>query len=97
MSGPDFSWDQRKGVENERKHGVSFQEAQSVFYDELAKLIDDPDHSDDEDRFIMLGVSSYRRILTVVHCYRQDDDVIQIISARKATKNESALYRGDKQ
>jgi uncharacterized protein len=94
--GPAFTWDPRKSHENLRKHGVSFDEAKSVFLDDNAKLIDDPDHSSDEDRFVMLGLSGKLRVLVVCHCYRQDDQVIRIISARKATSVESTLYQGIK-
>jgi uncharacterized protein len=93
-TGPAFTWDPRKSLENQRKHGISFEEAQSVFFDESARLIEDPDHSDHEERFIMLGISTFHRILTVIHCYREDDDIIHIISARKATKNETSIYQG---
>jgi len=87
-----FTWDRRKNSANQRKHGVSFQEAQSVFYDEQALLIADPLHSEDEDRFILLGLSSVLRLLVVCHCYREDDEFIRIISARKATRNEARQY-----
>jgi uncharacterized DUF497 family protein len=87
-----FEWDDRKAAANLKKHGVSFEEARSVFHDERAKLIDDPDHSEDEDRFILLGLSSLRRVLVVCHCYRRDDGVIRIISARKATAKEAKNY-----
>jgi uncharacterized DUF497 family protein len=76
-----------------RKHGVSFEEARTVFFDENAKVIDDPDHSESEDHFILLGVSSALRLLLVCHCYRQGDSVIRIISARKASPRESKQYR----
>ena len=85
-------WDERKAATNLRKHGVSFNEAKSVFLDEQAKLIDDPDHSEDEDRFVLLGLSSALRLLVVCHCYRGDDGTIRIISARKATAKEAAYY-----
>ena len=88
-----FEWDGRKAVANERKHGVSFDEAKSVFLDERAKLIDDPDHSEDEDRFVLLGFSSALRMLLVCHCYRSEGNVIRIVSARKATERESRFYR----
>jgi uncharacterized DUF497 family protein len=88
-----FEWDERKSRTNKAKHKVSFQEAQSVFLDEEALLKDDPDHSDTEDRFILLGLSSALRTLVVCHCYRQDDNTIRIISARKATKSERAEYQ----
>lgn len=76
-----------------RKHGVSFEEARTVFFDENAKVIDDPDHSESEDRFILLGVSSALRPLLVCHCYRQGDSVSRIISARRASPRESKQYR----
>lgn len=88
-----FEWDPRKAASNEKKHGISFEEAQTVFYDENGRLIDDPDHSDEEDRFILLGASSQSHVLIVCHCYRESDEVIRIISARKATKKEQKFYR----
>lgn len=87
-----FEWDVPKGRSNEHKHGVSFEEAQTVFADELGLLIHDPDHSEDEERFILLGLSSTLRALVVCHCYRSGDDVIRIISARKADRRERLLY-----
>ena len=87
-----FEWDERKSAVNEKKHGVSFAEAKTVFVDERAKLIDDPDHSDDEDRFVLLGLSGVLRLLLVCHCYRGDGNVIRIISARKASAQESKSY-----
>ena len=92
MAEIEFEWDPDKAERNLKDHGVSFEEAQTVFFDELARLIDDPDHSDDEDRFILLGISSSLRLLVVVHCYREDDLIVRIISARKATKAESKQY-----
>jgi|SRR3972149_59170 len=92
MAALRFAWDRGKATENKRKHGVSFQEAESVFYDEYAILIDDPEHSVDEDRFMLLGLSSAVRTLVVAHCYRESDEVIRIISARKATQNERKIY-----
>jgi uncharacterized DUF497 family protein len=92
MSDLKFEWDPRKAAANTKKHGVGFDEAKSVFADERAKLIDDPDHSDDEDRFVLLGVSGLLRMLVVCHCYRSEGNVIRIISARKATASESRLY-----
>ncbi len=77
---------------NGRKHGVSFEDAKSVFLDDPAKLIDDPDHSDDEDRFVLLGLSSTLRLLVLCHCYRSSDHVIRIISARKASAHEAKSY-----
>ena len=87
-----FEWDAEKASINQKKHGVTFEEAQTVFGDYDALRIFDPDHSDDEDRFILLGMSAVLRILVVCHCYRENDEKIRIISARKATKKESAAY-----
>jgi len=87
-----FEWDPAKEQANWRKHKVSFQEAESVFADEHARLLDDPDHSEAEDRFVLLGLSSQFRVLVVVHTYRGNEDVIRIISARKATRTERAYY-----
>ena len=92
MSELHFEWDGRKAASNATKHGVTFEEARTVFVDERAKLIDDPDHSEDEDRFVLLGLSSTLRLLLVCHCYRSDGNVIRIISARKATARESKFY-----
>ncbi len=92
MSALRFEWDTRKAVENEKKHGVSFEEARTVFFDERARLIDDPDHSEEEDRFILLGLSNRLRLLVVCHCYRSEGGAIRIISARKATARESKSY-----
>lgn len=92
MSDLAFRWDPKKNALNQEKHGVSFEEAKSVFYDENARLIDDPDHSEEEDRFILLGFSSSLRLLVVCHCYRDKESVIRIISARKATKSEARNY-----
>ncbi|MDR2543076.1 MAG: BrnT family toxin [Treponema sp.] len=79
-----------------KKHKVSFEEAQSVFFDENAKMIHDPDHSDIEDRFIMLGLNKLLNLLVVCHCYRENSDIVRIISARKATKKEALKYGGRK-
>jgi uncharacterized DUF497 family protein len=87
-----FEWDERKNRENVRKHKVSFEEAQSVFLDENALRFFDPDHSEDEDRFLMLGMSFTLRVLVVCHCHREDDSVIRIISARRADKHEQSDY-----
>lgn len=92
MNETRFEWDERKNRENKRKHRVSFEEAQTVFLDENAIRFFDPDHSSDEDRFLMLGISFTLRVLVVCHCYRADDSVIRIISARKADKKEQANY-----
>lgn len=88
-----FEWDKSKATTNIKKHGVSFEEAKSVFADERARLIADPDHSEDEDRFILLGYSSTLRLLVVCHCYRSDESIIRIISARKANRHEAASYK----
>lgn len=87
-----FIWDAQKSTANKRKHGVTFEEAQTVFDDCDALRIFDPDHSEDEDRFLLLGLSAVLRLLVVCHCYREDDEHIRIISARKASKKESADY-----
>lgn len=92
MAGIRFDWDEKKSRQNIRKHGVSFEEAQSVFLDDHGMRFYDPDHSEDEDRFLMLGLSFTLRILVVCHCYRERDDVIRIISARKATRQEGEHY-----
>ena len=92
MSTLSFEWDARKAAANAKKHGVGFDEAKSVFVDERAKLIDDPDHSEDEDRFVLLGLSSVLRLLLVCHCYRTEGNVIRIISARRASAHESKSY-----
>ena len=88
----EFAWDERKSRLNRRKHGVSFEEAKTVFYDENAIQFPDPDHSEQEDRFLMLGVSYRLRVLIVCHCFREGDSTIRIISARKATKREIERY-----
>jgi uncharacterized DUF497 family protein len=87
-----FDWDEGKNRRNRAKHGVWFEEAQNVFSDPHARLFFDPEHSVEEDRFILLGVSSAGRTLVVVHCYRDSDSLIRIISARKATKKEARFY-----
>jgi len=87
-----FEWDRKKAAENQRKHGVSFEEAESVFADEFAIFLDDPDHSVDEARFLLLGLSARLRTLVVSHCYRKADDVVRLISARKATRPERDVY-----
>jgi uncharacterized DUF497 family protein len=87
-----FAWDAAKAEENLGKHGVSFEEASTVFADENARLKHDPDHSQDEDRFLLLGFSAKLRLLIVCHAYRENDGVIRIISARKATPNEHRQY-----
>jgi len=92
MSSLAFTWDPAKARTNRRKHGVSFIEAQAVSYDDHARLVDDPDHSESEDRFILLGLSEAARLLIVVHAYREPEGLIRIISARKATPGERAGY-----
>lgn len=87
-----FEWDENKNIINKAKHKVSFEEAQTVFYDADAVVIDDPDHSETEERFIILGFSVKAKLLVVCHCYRESDSVIRIISARKATTKESRQY-----
>lgn len=92
MSDLRFEWDSRKASVNLKKHGVSFQEAKSAFLDENARVMPDPEHSHDEDRFVLLGLSTRIRLLVVCHCYREGDDVIRIISARKADRSERNQY-----
>ena len=92
MSELSFDWDSRKNTANQRKHGISFEEAATVFSDEQALLIDDPEHSSDEERFVLLGMSAALRARVVCHCYREGDDLIRIISARKATRKERSMY-----
>lgn len=89
-----FEWDAPKAQANLKKHQVSFEEAKSVFYDEFAVQFFDEAHSADEDRFLMLGMSSGAKLLIVCHCEREDGEIIRIISARKATQRESAFYQG---
>jgi uncharacterized DUF497 family protein len=87
-----FAWDRTKSAENRRKHGVSFEEASTVFYDESALLLGDPDHSSGEDRFLLLGLSIRLRCLVVCHCHRERDEVIRIITARRADRAEREAY-----
>lgn len=89
-----FAWDERKNRQNKKKHGISFEEARTVFLDENAQRFFDPDHSDDEDRFIMLGISARQRVLVVCHCFMDSESVIRIISARRADKREAQNYWG---
>ena len=89
-----FEWDPAKASSNKKKHGVSFDEAQTVFYDDFAVQFFDEEGSESEDRFLMLGFSEEARLLIVCHCEREPGNVIRIISARKATKNESKYYQG---
>lgn len=90
----NFEWDENKARINRQKHGISFEEAQTVFYDDAALVIDDPEHSEEEERFIILGLSNRANLLVVCHCYRASETVIRIISARKATKTEAGYYWG---
>ena len=87
-----FEWDEKKNQSNRRKHKISFEEARTVFFDENAIEFSDPDHSDEESRFLMLGRSYLLRILVVCHCLRQSETVIRLISARKATAKEREFY-----
>ena len=90
-----FEWDERKNKANQQKHGVSFEEARSVFFDDRAVEFYDNEHSEWEDRLLILGVSVRLRLLMICHCVREERNVIRIISARKATKNEQKYYPGD--
>ena len=87
-----FEWDENKFITNQKKHKISFEEAKSVFYDDNAKCRSDPDHSGEEERFIILGLSRKANLLVVCHCYRASDTVIRIFSARRATPNERREY-----
>jgi hypothetical protein len=87
-----FEWDPNKNKANEKKHGIQFEEAQTTFLDVNARMITDPDHSEAEERFLLLGLSEKLRLLVVCHCYRSEEGVIRIISARKATRREWAVY-----
>ena len=89
-----FTWDENKNKVNKRKHGIDFNEAITVFLDEQAIMFDDPEHSEEEDRFLLLGISYEANVLIVCHCYREKDAVIRIISARKATRKEKSYYAG---
>lgn len=93
MDSITFSWDEKKDKANRHKHGVSFDEAKTTFADEYGRLIPDPDHSEDEDRFIFLGLSNQAKLLMVCHCYREENYVSRIISARKADKAEIKQYK----
>ena len=87
-----FEWDENKNEINKKKHKISFEEAKTVFHDDNALLIDDPEHSEQEERFIILGTSAKANLLVVCHCYRHSETVIRIISSRKATKTETNQY-----
>jgi uncharacterized DUF497 family protein len=88
-----FAWDEQKALANQQKHGVSFDEAESVFYDENARFLYDAEHSSEEERYILLGMSDSLRLLVVCHTYREQEEVIRIFSARKANKRERQQYR----
>lgn len=88
-----FEWDERKNRANRKKHGVSFEEARSAFLDENARVVPDPAHSEGEDRFVLLGLSASLRVLLVCHCYREEESIVRIISARKADREEQRQYR----
>ncbi len=91
----EFEWDASKAERNVKKHGVSFEEASSVFYDEFAVQFFDDKHSElEEDRFLILGISNKTRMLMTCYCEKRQGDVLRIISARKATKNERKFYKG---
>jgi uncharacterized DUF497 family protein len=92
MAAIRFAWDERKNAINKRKYGVSFEEGQTVFSDDNALFMHDPDHSEDEDRFLLLGLSAIARLLVVCHCYREENDTVRIISVWKATKSETVQY-----
>lgn len=92
MSGLTFSWDSKKASANKKKHGVSFEEAKTAFFDEDALVLEDPQHSDEEDRFLLLGLSVQLRILVVCHALRTGGEEIRLISARKADKSEKQEY-----
>ena len=88
-----YEWDERKNRANKRKHGVSFEEARTAFLDENARVMPDPEHSEDEERFILLGLSTLLRVVVVCRCYREDSAVIRIVSARKADRDEIKQYQ----
>jgi len=97
ISGKHFDWDNNKNIVNIHKHGISFKEAATIFFDEYAIEIDDEEHSLDEERFLIIGKSRKLRLLVVCHCYRENKTVIRIISARKAENREAKLYGGSLQ
>lgn len=87
-----FEWDENKNIINQQKHGISFEEASTVFYDTNAILFDDPDHSKEEERFLIIGLANNEKVCLVSHCYRENNNTIRLISARKATKSEQKIY-----
>lgn len=88
----NFEWDEAKNRINQKKHGISFEEATKIFEDIYAILFDDPDHSEEEERFLIIGMSGKKGVCIVSHCYREEEEKIRIISARKATKTEQSFY-----
>ncbi len=92
MNKIEFRWDENKNQINKKKHGIDFEEAKTVFYDDNAILFDDPKHSMEEERFLIIGISEHENLCIVSHCYRSGDNIIRIISARKATKKETRKY-----
>ena len=95
LGGKHFDWDRDKNLTNINKHGISFKEAASVFQDKNSIELDDIEHSQDEDRFLIIGKSKRLRLMVVCHCYRENNTVIRIISARNANNDEALLYGGD--
>ena len=94
MNHIQFEWDENKDKINKKKHKIAFDEAKTVFYDPAALIIHDPDHSEDEERFLIMGMSQKLKILVVCHCYKENDEIIRIITARKANKDEIEQYGG---
>lgn len=94
VDGRQFDWDRSKNIININKHGISFKEAASVFQDENSIELDDLEHSYDEDRFVVIGKSRRLRLVVVCHCYRENDTIIRLISAREANNDEAELYEG---
>ena len=92
MKNLTFSWDDKKNSANQRQNGISFEEAQTVFFDEYAIEFKDPDHSETEDRFLLIGLSQKLKVLVICHCFRKSESEIRIISARRATKKEQKVY-----
>ncbi|WP_374080221.1 BrnT family toxin [Bdellovibrio bacteriovorus] len=88
----EFEWDEKKNISNYKKHGIWFEEATSIFDDQLGRLFFDSNHSDNESRFILIGMNVFRKILVVVHAYRETEDKVRIISARPTTKRERGFY-----
>jgi len=95
INGKLFDWDAKKNLINIEKHGVSFKMAASSFFDPKAVIVDDDAHSQDEDRFILIGVNKYDKLLTVCHCHRDDGNIVRIISARKPNRIEKEIYGGE--